>query len=97
MIMELSEILRKDYKGPAKRKAAYFPLIYNSCKAPKVYFYDDDKVCVVSYFAGGSPALFLFEADYYIGISGPPENRKGVLIGKVVTQELTLLVWRLEK
>ena len=97
MICDLSNILQNDYQGPKERKVAYFPLIYNSCKAPKVYFHDDDKVCVAAYFAGGSPALFPFEADYYIGPAEPPSGRKGVIVGKVATQELTLLIWRLEK
>jgi hypothetical protein len=97
MIYGLSDILKKDYDGAATRKVAYFPLIYNSCKAPKIYFYDDDKICVSAYFAGGSPALFPFEADYYIGVAEPPEGRTGVVIGKVASQEITLFVWRLKK
>lgn len=97
MMDDLSEILKKDYSGPAVREVNFYSLIYNSRRCPKVFFADDDKVCVVSYFAGGSPALYYPEADYYIGIEPLPKGRSGVKIGEVKTYELTLSVWRMKK
>lgn len=94
---DLADVLKKDYKGAPVRNVEYYPLVYNSRKAPKVYFADDDKVCILSYWAGGSPALYYKEADYYIGPGNPPPGKKCTLIGEVATPDAPFMVWRVEK
>ncbi|MBE6389128.1 MAG: hypothetical protein E7043_03035 [Lentisphaerae bacterium] len=97
--MQLTEMIRKDYNGPATGQVKLSLSDYKSKKHPKVFFRQVTLVMNSAYLAGGSLADWYRDADYVVSCDGPGKSPvKLKLIGKTdVPGQPEYSLWRVIK
>ena len=97
--MQLTEMIRKDYNGPATGQVKLSLSDYKSKKHPKVFFRQVTLVMNSAYLAGGSLADWYRDADYVVSCDGPGKSPvKLKFIGKTnVPGQPEFSLWRVVK
>ena len=97
--MQLTEMIRSDYDGPAQSDVKIKINVYKSNKRPRVFIRELSRITVTAYLAGGSLADWYRDADYVVSCDGPGKSPvKLKFIGKTnVPGQPEFSLWRVVK